>query len=88
MLGLRAEFDLFANLRPVKIHPELASSAPIRPDCGFRAVIAPGFADIFYNNSLKNGFLPTALPQDKLQTICTLRAIPPCRSLSTSRPRR
>jgi 3-isopropylmalate/(R)-2-methylmalate dehydratase small subunit len=28
---------------------------------GFRAVIAPSFADIFYNNSLNNGFLPVAL---------------------------
>lgn len=31
-------------------------------DYGFRAVIAPSFADIFYNNSLKNGLLPIALP--------------------------
>ncbi len=30
-------------------------------DFGFRAVIAPGFADIFYNNSFKNGLLPIAL---------------------------
>jgi 3-isopropylmalate/(R)-2-methylmalate dehydratase small subunit len=30
-------------------------------DYGFRAVIAPGFADIFYNNAFKNGFLPIAL---------------------------
>jgi 3-isopropylmalate/(R)-2-methylmalate dehydratase small subunit len=30
---------------------------------GFRAVIAPSFADIFYNNSLKNGFLPVVLPE-------------------------
>ena len=28
---------------------------------GFRAVIAPSFADIFYNNSFKNGFLPIVL---------------------------
>jgi 3-isopropylmalate/(R)-2-methylmalate dehydratase small subunit len=27
-------------------------------DHGFRAIIAPSFADIFYNNSLKNGLLP------------------------------
>lgn len=32
-------------------------------DYGFRAVIAPGFADIFYNNSLKNGLLPIILPE-------------------------
>ena len=31
---------------------------------GFRSVITPQFADIFYNNSLKNGLLPVALPED------------------------
>ena len=31
---------------------------------GFRAIIAPGFADIFYNNSFKNGLLPVVLPAD------------------------
>ena len=30
-------------------------------DFGFRVVIAPSFADIFYNNSFKNGLLPIAL---------------------------
>jgi len=30
---------------------------------GFRAVIAPSFADIFHNNCLKNGLLPIALPE-------------------------
>ena len=30
-------------------------------DYGFRVVIAPSFADIFYNNSLKNGLLPVTL---------------------------
>jgi 3-isopropylmalate/(R)-2-methylmalate dehydratase small subunit len=30
---------------------------------GFRAVIAPSFADIFYNNCLKNGLLPIVLPE-------------------------
>lgn len=29
---------------------------------GFRAVIAPSFADIFFNNSFKNGLLPLVLP--------------------------
>ena len=33
-------------------------------DFGFRAVIAPSFADIFYNNSFKNGVLPIALDVD------------------------
>ncbi len=31
-------------------------------DAGFRTVIAPSFADIFFNNSLKNGLLPVVLP--------------------------
>ena len=30
---------------------------------GFRAVIAPNFADIFRNNCYQNGFLPVALPE-------------------------
>ena len=33
-------------------------------DFGIRCVIAPSFADIFYNNCFKNGILPIALPQD------------------------
>jgi 3-isopropylmalate/(R)-2-methylmalate dehydratase small subunit len=38
-------------------------------DYGFKAIIAPTFADIFYNNSLKNGLLLVKLPEadvDKL----------------------
>jgi 3-isopropylmalate/(R)-2-methylmalate dehydratase small subunit len=31
---------------------------------GFRAVIAPSFADIFFNNCFKSGLLPIALPED------------------------
>lgn len=30
---------------------------------GFRCVIAPSFADIFYNNCFKNGMLPLVLPE-------------------------
>lgn len=40
-------------------------------DFGFRCVIAPSFADIFFNNCFKNGILPIALPQaevDKLMS--------------------
>lgn len=36
---------------------------------GFRSVIAPQFADIFYNNSLKNGLLPVALPEDVVNSL-------------------
>jgi len=32
-------------------------------DFGIRCVIAPSFADIFYNNCFKNGILPIRLPQ-------------------------
>jgi 3-isopropylmalate/(R)-2-methylmalate dehydratase small subunit len=38
-------------------------------DYGFRAVIAPSFADIFYNNSLKNGLLPIRLSEDKVREL-------------------
>ena len=38
-------------------------------DYGFRAVIAPSFADIFYNNSLKNGLLTVVLSDDQVATI-------------------
>jgi len=33
-------------------------------DFGFKVVIAPSFADIFYNNSFKNGLLPIALDSE------------------------
>ena len=35
-------------------------------DFGFRAVIAPSFADIFFNNSFKNGLLPIVLDADEV----------------------
>ena len=38
-------------------------------DFGFKVVIAPGFADIFYNNSLKNGLLPVCLPESEVEHI-------------------
>lgn len=33
-------------------------------DYGFRVIIAPSYADIFYNNCFKNGMLPIVLPED------------------------
>ncbi len=33
-------------------------------DFGIRCIIAPSFADIFFNNSFKNGLLPIALPEE------------------------
>jgi 3-isopropylmalate/(R)-2-methylmalate dehydratase small subunit len=38
-------------------------------DYGFRVVIAPSFADIFSNNSAKNGFLNVTLPEDKVKEL-------------------
>ncbi|HEY4065829.1 MAG TPA: 3-isopropylmalate dehydratase small subunit [Burkholderiaceae bacterium] len=46
-------------------------------DGGFRAVIAPSFGDIFFNNSLKNGLLPVRLPEDRVDALlAALRAQP------------
>jgi len=39
---------------------------------GFRAVISPGFADIFHNNALKNGLLPITLPEDIVNMLIDL----------------
>jgi 3-isopropylmalate/(R)-2-methylmalate dehydratase small subunit len=33
-------------------------------DFGIRCIIAPSFADIFYNNSFKNGILPLVVPEE------------------------
>lgn len=38
-------------------------------DFGFRVIIAPSFADIFYNNCFKNGLLPITLPEDTVDLI-------------------
>lgn len=38
-------------------------------DYGFRVIIAPSFADIFYNNCTKNGILPVKLTEDEVQTL-------------------
>ena len=35
-------------------------------DYGFRVVIAPSYADIFYNNCFKNGMLPITLSEDQV----------------------
>ena len=38
-------------------------------DYGFRAIIAPGFADIFFNNCFKNGLLPIRLPAEQVDAL-------------------
>jgi 3-isopropylmalate/(R)-2-methylmalate dehydratase small subunit len=38
-------------------------------DFGIRCVIAPSFADIFFNNCFKNGVLPVVLPKEEVGTL-------------------
>jgi 3-isopropylmalate/(R)-2-methylmalate dehydratase small subunit len=38
-------------------------------DFGIRAVIAPSYADIFYNNCFKNGIMPVTLPKEQVETL-------------------
>jgi len=40
-------------------------------DFGFRAIIAPSFADIFANNCVKNGLLTVILPEEQVKTVMT-----------------
>jgi len=41
-------------------------------DFGIKVVIAPSFADIFYNNCFKNGILPIVLSEDKIKELAAL----------------
>ncbi len=41
-------------------------------DFGIKVVIAPSFADIFFNNCFKNGILPIVLPEDKIKELAAL----------------
>ena len=38
-------------------------------DYGFRVIIAPSYADIFYNNCFKNGILPATLSEDQVEEL-------------------
>jgi 3-isopropylmalate/(R)-2-methylmalate dehydratase small subunit len=38
-------------------------------DYGIRSILAPSFADIFYNNCFKNGMLPVVLPESDIETL-------------------
>jgi 3-isopropylmalate/(R)-2-methylmalate dehydratase small subunit len=44
---------------------------------GFKAVIAPSFADIFFNNSFKNGFLPVVLTESEVAQLFREEAATP-----------
>ena len=47
---------------------------------GFRCIIAPSFADIFYNNCFKNGMLPVVLDEETVEELFTeVEAQPGCK---------
>ncbi|WJY26177.1 3-isopropylmalate dehydratase small subunit [Sporosarcina trichiuri] len=46
-------------------------------DYGFRVILAPGFADIFYSNCFKNGILPIRLPQTVIDELLADSQIEP-----------
>ena len=49
-------------------------------DYGFRCIVAPNFADIFYNNCLQNGILPVSLSEDAVaRLISNALGNPGCR---------
>ena len=55
-------------------------------DYGFRAVIAPSFADIFFNNCFKNGLLPIVLPERELDRLFAATLAAPGYTLTVDLP--
>jgi 3-isopropylmalate/(R)-2-methylmalate dehydratase small subunit len=55
-------------------------------DYGFRAVIAPSYADIFYNNCFKNGFLPIVLATREVDQLFAEVAVTPGYALKIDLP--
>lgn len=55
-------------------------------DYGLRAVIAPSFADIFYSNSFKNGFLPVALDAEAVDRLFARVSADPALRLTIDLP--
>ncbi|QMV72752.1 3-isopropylmalate dehydratase small subunit [Comamonas piscis] len=49
---------------------------------GFRAILAPSFADIFFNNCFKNGLLPIVLPEATMDLLFNEVAVNPGYSLT------
>jgi 3-isopropylmalate/(R)-2-methylmalate dehydratase small subunit len=48
-------------------------------DYGFRAIVAPSFADIFYSNCFQNGLLPVRLAEEEVDALFRLCAAGPLR---------
>ncbi len=57
-------------------------------DFGIRAIVAPSFADIFYNNCFKNGILPVVLPHEQVDRLMAAAEARRERSPSICRRRR
>jgi 3-isopropylmalate/(R)-2-methylmalate dehydratase small subunit len=55
-------------------------------DFGFRAIIAESFADIFFNNSFKNGILPLVLPKAEIDALFGLVEYSPGFKLTVDLP--
>jgi len=55
-------------------------------DYGFRAIIAPSYADIFYNNCFKNGILPAILSEAQVEELFQRTEKEPGYSLSIDLP--
>ena len=54
---------------------------------GFRAVIAPSFADIFFNNCFKNGMLPISLSEAEISQLFDEVSVTPGYTLTIDLPR-
>ena len=49
--------------------PRYQGASVLLDEYGFRTVIAPSYADIFFNNSFKNGLLPIILPEAEVDEL-------------------
>jgi len=56
-------------------------------DFGFRVIIAPSFAEIFYNNCLKNGILPIELPPEQVAALFEMANGPEALRIAVDLPR-
>jgi len=55
-------------------------------DFGFRVIIAPSFADIFFNNCFKNGILPIELPPERVEALFEVSASPQALRIAVDLP--
>jgi len=55
-------------------------------DFGFRVIIAPSFADIFFNNCFKNGILPIELPPERVEALFEVSAGPQALRIAVDLP--